>query len=219
MDFIDRILRVKQAIKKSPEYISEDIKDIDFVGSFNDFINSKKVQKIFVYIGVCFALFFVLYLLNMHLTKLDGPSVKNLKINNSAYGKITYSGDIKNRKIVGDGLLTIIGNKWAVEFSGTFDESPSFTNTRDVQIGDFSKGTITIVNLDSGNKYILSGEFDDMDLKEGTIEKIFSDATIKYTGNFTKYKLNGLGEKYVYINGKSKTFKGVFIDNKLKSGD
>lgn len=219
MDFIDRILRLKKALKMTPDLVKKDLSDIDYVGSFNDFINSKKVQKVFIYIAFFMGVLLILFILNYNLTKLNGPSVKNLKISNSAYGEITYSGEISNRKIIGDGLLTIVGNKWAIEFSGTFENSDKIDDSREIQIGDFTKGTITIVSLDSGNKYILSGDFDNMNLTKGTLEKQFGDTIVKYTGSFNKNKLNGLGEKYVFINGESKTFKGVFIDNKLKSGD
>ncbi len=219
MDFFDYFFKLKKALKLTPSLAKEELFSIDYIGSLNDFINNKKVKKAFVIITISLFVIFICFLINMQLGKLDGPSVKNLKINNSAYGEITYSGAIKNRKIIGSGILTIVGNKWAVEFNGDFVENDSIDNSRNIQIGSFEKGSIKIVNLDSGNTYLLSGNFDNMQLKDGFIEKTFGDTIVKYTGSFNDYKLNGIGEKYVFINGQSVTFKGVFVDNKLKSGD
>lgn len=217
MDFFDQIRRIKYAIKNIPNQIREFFGETDFSGTVNEFLNNKKNQRIFIGCSIFIFLIFVLFVFNNYMTRLDGPEVKNLKINNSAYGEITYSGEIFNKKIIGEGLLTIIGNKWAIEFNGTFKNDDHIINSSEIQIGTFEKGTIKIVNLDSGNTYLLSGEFEDYFLKTGFIEKTINGAIVKYTGSFKDNKLNGLGSKYVMINGESKTFEGVFVDNKLQT--
>lgn len=217
MDIFEFFRRLKYAIKSIPDNIKDFIEETDFAGTINEFLNNKKNQKIFIGCSVFLFLIFILFIFNHYMTRLDGPTVKNLKINNSAYGNITYSGEIKNKEIVGQGLLTIIGDKWAIEFNGTFEDNNNIDYPKEIQIGDFKNGSIKIINLDSGNTYILSGDFEDNFLKTGYIEKTINGAIIKYTGSFTNNKLNGIGSKYIMINGESKTFEGVFIDNKLNT--
>ena len=217
MDINDLFRRIKYSIKQIPSVLKNEIKETDFSGTINNVINNKKNQKILIGVSIFLFSLFLLFLLNNYMSKLDGPQVKNLKLENSIYGEITYSGEISNRKIIGDGLLTIIGNKWAIEYNGTFSKSEKIDDSRDIQIGDFTKGTMKIVSLDSGNTYIFNGTFEDGFLKNGYIEKNINGAIIKYSGSFINNKLNGSGEKYIMINGESKTFKGVFEDNKLKS--
>lgn len=217
MDINDLFRKIKYSIKQIPSVLKNEIKETDFSGTINNFINDKKNQKIFIGVSIFLFLLFILFMFNNYMGKLDGPYIKNLKLQNSAYGNITYSGEISNRKIIGNGLLTIIGNKWAIEYNGTFINSKNIDNSRDIQIGEFSEGTIKIVSLDSGNTYIFCGTFEDGFLKNGYIEKNINGAIVKYSGSFINNRLNGIGEKYIMINGENKTFKGVFEDNKLKS--
>lgn len=217
MDIFTFFRKIKYSIKQIPKVLKNSIEETDFSSTINNILNSPKIKKGIIISSICLIIILILLFFNAYMTRLDGPTVKNLKIENSAYGEITYSGDINNKKIVGDGLLTIVGTKWGIEYNGTFINSNTFNDSLGVQIGDFKNGTIRFVSLESGNTYVFSGEFEDNFLKTGYIAKTINGDIVKYTGSFINNKLNGLGEKYVMINGESKTFRGVFIDNKLRS--
>ena len=151
------------------------------------------------------------------MNRLNGPTVNKLKILNSSYGDITYTGEIKNGTIYGKGILSIIGNEWAVEYNGNFLSPDRSNEENSVNIGNFYQGEITILNRKSGNKYIYNGTFEDNELIEGFIEKNFGNSKVIYTGSFKNNKLCGTGTKYIEIDGKNQTIDGIFVDGEVKN--
>jgi len=149
-----------------------------------------------------------------YLHRLDGPTVNRIILTDSSFGKVEYSGEIINGNIKGNGILTIRSDEWKITYNGNF-ENDNVEKKELLTIGKFVKGKIEIVNLKTNNRYMWSGEFDINGLRKGILEKNIKNTKIIYSGIFENNRLEGVGSKYVSIDGFSKMYKGWFEKGEL----
>lgn len=148
-----------------------------------------------------------------YLHRFDGPRINKTILSENDFRIVEYLGEIDFGNIRGNGVLTIKSDKWNITFNGVFNNNSESDNK--LTIGEFVSGTIEVVDLDSKNRYVWSGEFNSGNLKKGTIEKSAGNTKVIYTGMFKNNKLDGLGRKYISIDGSSRIYKGWFENGEL----
>ena len=205
------ILRLKRIFKETFIF--------PFLNLFEKINENKKLRNTIVLsiMGIIFivSVFFGVKNLYSYIHKLDGPNVSNITLSNSEYGKVVYSGSMNKGKVTGNGTLTITGDKWTVEVSGTFNDKISENKNSRVNFGEFEKGTIKMNSTD-GNSYSWSGDFKDNQLIKGAINKTIDENFVSYNGNFKDGKLNGSGTKTVQKKDeKRQTISGWFENGTL----
>ena len=196
----------------------------------NDFLESKLYTKytqnkkkfILSRVGILIAIIIVFLLLLQFNTfmnyreSLKGPIAKRLKISDGIY----YSGEIENSLINGNGKLTIETKKYFLQLEGDFKvdnfEELKTSKNKDIVIGKFINGEISINDKESDIDYYWNGSFDNFALKTGTltIKKPYSKTT--YEGTFVNGKLQGIGSITSYKDGKEMFLEGYFEDGKYQ---
>ena len=79
-DIVEFYFKIKNAIKKVPTNIKEQLEDWDIFCSINKLLNNKKVIKIMIISTIIVFILAILLLFNNYMKRLEGPTVKNLKI-------------------------------------------------------------------------------------------------------------------------------------------
>lgn len=163
---------------------------------------------------ILLSIFIALYIFNDFMRYQD--SLRNLKVSNLSLGPgITYTGDINNGDLYGNGNITIDTNKYTMTINGIFIE-PINRNPEDIlfieelHLGTLTQGKITIVDKSNNYSYSWDGKFENFVLKEGkiTINKISS--IIEYEGSFVNGNLQGIGKKTTQTDGRKIVVDGWF---------
>lgn len=194
---MNNILNFKLRLKR---YYNEYVLESKFIKYF-------KKNKLKCFIGV-FLLIFFLILIYFGLLKLIdynnfnkqliGPKTNNLILNSGNF-KMSYSGDINNSKIYGNGTLIITTNDYIITLDGFFDELQN--NNKEIEIGNFVQGKIILKDNINNISYIWDGKFETGNLKDGTlkIKDNLNNRSVTYEGFFQNGKLEGSGKKTIEI--------------------